>query len=193
MLPSHGLIWGSLKNGTPLDSSKSRDLETHHVFRGKIPQGGDGFGWSWWWRLPRKGSNDHRETVDGNQKSGESQVDMVSLSHFFTGFHIDVGWWNSHTRRFWLKIWDKIFPTSTNTIPETNSSHLKMGRARPKRKGSYSNHPFSGAKILVFREGKLTESLVAINRKASWLENPPRWPWRPLLYDGFSALRYRSF
>ena len=34
-----------------------------------------------------------------------------------------------------------------NTLPETNSSHLKIGH--PKRKGSSSNHPFSGA-MLVF-------------------------------------------
>ena len=30
----------------------------------------------------------------------------------------------------------------TTTLPETNSSHLKIGH--PKRKRSYSNHPFSG-------------------------------------------------
>ena len=30
-----------------------------------------------------------------------------------------------------------------DTPPETNSSHLKIGL--PKRKGSYSNHPFLGA------------------------------------------------
>ena len=32
---------------------------------------------------------------------------------------------------------------SKNTLPKTNSSHLKIGL--PKRKRSYSNHPFSGA------------------------------------------------
>ena len=33
------------------------------------------------------------------------------------------------------------------TLPETNSSHLKIGH--PKRKRSYSNHPVLGAKMLV--------------------------------------------
>jgi len=32
------------------------------------------------------------------------------------------------------------------TLPETNTSPLKIGRA-PKRKGFYSNHPFSGATV----------------------------------------------
>ena len=34
-----------------------------------------------------------------------------------------------------------------HTLPETNSSPLKIGH--PKRKRSYSKHPFSGAKMLV--------------------------------------------
>ena len=38
------------------------------------------------------------------------------------------------------------------TVPETNSSHLKVGH--PKRKQSYSNCPFSAA-VLVWREGIL--------------------------------------
>ena len=33
-----------------------------------------------------------------------------------------------------------------NTLPETNSSHLKIGH--PKRKRSYSSHPFSGAMLV---------------------------------------------
>ena len=33
------------------------------------------------------------------------------------------------------------------TLPETNNSHLKI--VLPKRKRSYSNHPFSGAKMFV--------------------------------------------
>ena len=40
------------------------------------------------------------------------------------------------------------------TLPKTHSSPLKIGR--PKRKRSYSKHPFSGAKIcenVSFREG----------------------------------------
>ena len=40
------------------------------------------------------------------------------------------------------------------TGPETNSSPLKMGHhGHPKRKRSYSNHPFSGAVAVSFGEG----------------------------------------
>ena len=39
-----------------------------------------------------------------------------------------------------------------DTLPETNSSHLKIDL--PKRKQSYSSHPFSGAKVRSFREGR---------------------------------------
>ena len=35
------------------------------------------------------------------------------------------------------------------TLPETNSTHLKIGH--PKRKGSSSNHPFSGAMLVLGR------------------------------------------
>ena len=37
------------------------------------------------------------------------------------------------------------------TLPETKSLPLKIGH--PKRKGSYSNHPFSGLFAANFREG----------------------------------------
>ena len=37
------------------------------------------------------------------------------------------------------------------TFPKTNSLHLNIGH--PKRKQSYSNHQFSGAKKISFREG----------------------------------------
>ena len=40
------------------------------------------------------------------------------------------------------------------TLPKTNSSPLKIGRD-PNRKGLYSNHPFSGAMAVSFREGTL--------------------------------------
>ena len=40
--------------------------------------------------------------------------------------------------------------TGDLTLPETNSSHLKIGH--PKRKGSYFNHPFVGAFAVSFRE-----------------------------------------
>ena len=39
-----------------------------------------------------------------------------------------------------------FFDVISITFPETNSSHLKIGH--PKRKRSYSNHPFSGANLL---------------------------------------------
>ena len=37
------------------------------------------------------------------------------------------------------------------TIPKTSSLHLNIGH--PKRKQSYSNHQFSGANRISFREG----------------------------------------
>ena len=51
----------------------------------------------------------------------------------------------------------KTLPVGRNhTI---NSSHLAGGQA-PKRKGSSSNHPFSGANSVSFREGKFQEVLT---------------------------------
>ena len=46
----------------------------------------------------------------------------------------------SKSPEFRVFVWNCI-------LPETNSSSLKIGH--PKRKRSYSNHPFSGAKMLV--------------------------------------------
>ena len=43
------------------------------------------------------------------------------------------------------------------TLPETNSSPLKIGL--PNRKGSYSNHPFSGAMLVSGR--------VRLNQKSN--------------------------
>ena len=40
-------------------------------------------------------------------------------------------------------IYTTYIDNEKDTLPETNSSHLKIGL--PKRKRSYSNHPFSGA------------------------------------------------
>ena len=54
-------------------------------------------------------------------------------------FHIGLGSFCHHLR-----------------LPKTNSSHLKIGH--PKRKRSYSNHPFSSANCHVsFSEGKVEE------------------------------------
>ena len=46
------------------------------------------------------------------------------------------------------------------TLPETNSSHLKIGH--PKRKRSSSKHPFSGAFAVSLREG---------GRRSNWLSS----------------------
>ena len=43
------------------------------------------------------------------------------------------------------------------TLPETNSSPLKIGL--PNRKGSYSNHPFSGANLLLVSGSRVTSKV----------------------------------
>ena len=45
----------------------------------------------------------------------------------------------------------------TSTLPETNSSPLKIGN--PKRKRSYSNHPFSGATLV---SGRVSDLFLSI-------------------------------
>ena len=59
--------------------------------------------------------------------------------------------------------WARIGSFPKFTLPETKSSPLKMGH--PKRKRSYSNHPFSGANSLL-RSGsvpiKIIGSLMAV-------------------------------
>ncbi len=53
-----------------------------------------------------------------------------------------------------------------HTLPEINSSHLKIGHL--KRKGSYSNHPFSGVNSLAsfqgghFYRSRLVESKLEV-------------------------------
>ena len=47
---------------------------------------------------------------------------------------------------------DRIF-TMEGTLPKTNSKCAPENRPKPKRKQSYSNHPFSGAFAVSFREG----------------------------------------
>ena len=42
-----------------------------------------------------------------------------------------------------------------STLPETNSNFATENRPGPKRKRSYSNHPFLGAFAVSFREGTL--------------------------------------
>ncbi len=51
-----------------------------------------------------------------------------------------------------------------------NSSHLKLSRA-PKRKGSSSNHPFSGANLLLV-SGRANEVNPMFSKK-HWLANCP--------------------
>ena len=46
-----------------------------------------------------------------------------------------------------------MYLRSKCTLPETNMSPLKLGH--PRRKGSYSNHPFSRALAVSFRESIL--------------------------------------
>ena len=55
----------------------------------------------------------------------------------------DVEVWGKRSFGGKEKIYDTSNMTSNITLPETNSSPLKIGF--PKRKGSSSNHPFSGA------------------------------------------------
>ena len=45
------------------------------------------------------------------------------------------------------------------TLPKTNSLHLKIGH--PKRKRSYSNHPFSGAMLV---SGRIKRRKIKITR-----------------------------
>ena len=49
--------------------------------------------------------------------------------------------------------------TRTTTPPETNSKFAPARLRHPKRKQSYSNHPFSGAFAVSFREGIHVEPL----------------------------------
>ena len=67
----------------------------------------------------------------------------------------------------YLIIWRLVFQRTifsheweTNTLPETNKSHLKIGF--PKRKGSSSSHQFLGARAVSFREGTSWRSAAAI-------------------------------
>ncbi len=46
------------------------------------------------------------------------------------------------------------------TLPETNSKFAPENRPKPNRKGSYSNHPFLGAKMLV--SGRVVLVVVAV-------------------------------
>ena len=68
--------------------------------------------------------------------------------------------------------WNRGMSFQAATLPETNSSHLKIGH--PKRKQSYSNHPFSGAFAVSFREGMWSFTrgyLTMLDRKLkSWTE-----------------------
>ena len=57
--------------------------------------------------------------------------------------------------------WFRILPFA---LPETNSSHLKIGRA-PKGNIMWTNHPFSGAFAVSFREGNWSHKKSPISCK----------------------------
>ena len=64
-----------------------------------------------------------------------------------------------------LRMGEKLFRVYlTSTLLETNSSPLKIGL--PNRKGSYSNHPFLGAKILV--SGRVIFTIQAVWQFFEW-------------------------
>ena len=51
-------------------------------------------------------------------------------------------------------LWERVtFRGQTVTLPETNSQFTPENRQNPKRKGSYSNHPFSGTNWLASFQG----------------------------------------
>ena len=77
------------------------------------------------------------------------------------------------------------FPASYVTLPETNSSPLNIGH--PKRKGSYSNHPFSGANLLLVSGRVVYQS---INLHLSSVENPVDIPLNPDWLIGILILVY---
>ena len=61
-------------------------------------------------------------------------------------------------------------PKSKDTVPETNSSHLKIGRLTTQEETKKSsNHPFSGAKMLV--SGRVSD-VQGSGMKSSRLESP---------------------
>ncbi len=67
-----------------------------------------------------------------------------------------------------------------HTLPETNGSHLKVGH--PKRKRSYSNHPFSGAmlvsgRVLFFSESMDTSSNFEGTAGVALAVPPPCHSW----------------
>ena len=67
-------------------------------------------------------------------------------------------WCQATCLRWLIQVMGEILESFNNTLPETNSSPLKPGRA-PKG-NQYSNHPFSGSKMLVSGRGsKLPSNL----------------------------------
>ena len=110
---------------------------------------------------------------DAESKLNKSMRNHKRLSDIATG----ITWWHPSLQIFrkcshlpsgkltwqWFSttilmvlsmIFMRIFPAShvsfrEGALPKTNSSHLKIGHSST-RKRSYSNHPFSGAKMLVF-------------------------------------------
>ena len=72
-----------------------------------------------------------------------------------------------------------------STLPETNSSALKIGR-KPNRKGSYSNHQFLGAFAVSFREG-------IYNPQQDLDGSPPITPWPCATWISFHMQKWRHW
>ena len=62
-------------------------------------------------------------------------------------------------------IWDF---SKNGTLPETNSEFAPENRPGPKRKGSSSNHQFSGAMLVSFREGIFHASTMNSSKSSRW-------------------------
>ena len=83
---------------------------------------------------------------------------------------------------------------SLSTLPETNSLPLKIGH--PKRKGSSSNHPFSGANCY-FWGGEFPTYFVhpyfSVSLIPQRLMTQPCTRWAPAISGRISMGRCRSF
>ena len=71
-------------------------------------------------------------------------VGLCAQIYYFTKFHDSQQYLVDLRREDPRTVGILMNPNMTPTLPETNSSPLKIGH--PKRKRSYSNHPFSEAK-----------------------------------------------
>ena len=78
-----------------------------------------------------------------------------------------------------------------NTLPKTNSSHLKIGNPCPKRKLINSNHPFSGANSLLV-SGSGIISWPARNQRKFFSRENSRGPGNILSRDTAWRLKVRE-